>query len=170
MTPVSATCSRRSQASPFPIQIWEFDAGRLRDVTQLFPGQVALDAKQLWGAYLEHRRKDDVRGVLAAWQADQYLLGRDDAGWRELERALKRGDLQGPNGSWPTGGATSSAPRVPRQDGLRLARTASHASSPAATTSGMKRATSGAVAVPGSSPSHSQPAAWSGPVSVTPTA
>ena len=89
--------------SPFPIQIWEFDGGRLRDVTRLFPGQVELDAKRLWRTYLEHRRTDDVRGVLAAWQADQYLLGREDAGWLELERALTRGDLEGPNGFWPTG-------------------------------------------------------------------
>ena len=93
-------------ASPFPIQIWELDAGRLRDVTRLFPGQVELDAKRLWRTYLEHRRRDDVRGVLAAWQADQYLLGREDAGWLELERALERGDLVGPNGFWPTGLAT----------------------------------------------------------------
>jgi hypothetical protein len=90
-------------ASPFPIQIWELDAGRLRDVTRLHPGQVELDAKRLWRTYIEHRRKDDVRGVLAAWQADQYLLDREDAGWLEIERALKRGDLDGPNGFWPTG-------------------------------------------------------------------
>jgi hypothetical protein len=89
--------------SPFPIQIWEFDGGRLHDVTRLFPGQVELDAKRLWRTYLEHRRKDDVRGVLAAWQADQYLLGREDNGWQELDRALERGDLKGPNGFWPTG-------------------------------------------------------------------
>ncbi|MGH3017134.1 MAG: hypothetical protein ACRDLU_02025 [Gaiellaceae bacterium] len=89
--------------SPFPIRIWQFDSGRLRDVTRLFPGQVELDAKGLWRTYLEHTRNDDVRGVLAAWQADQYLLGREDEGWQELERALKRGDLKGPNGFWPTG-------------------------------------------------------------------
>ena len=62
-----------------------------------------LDAKGLWRTYLEQRRTDDVRGVLAAWQADQYLLGREDKGWLELERALKRGDLKGPDGVWPTG-------------------------------------------------------------------
>ena len=61
------------------------------------------DAKRLWRTYSSERRDEDVRGVLAAWQADQYLLGREDAGWLELERALKRGDLQGPNGFWPTG-------------------------------------------------------------------
>ena len=90
-------------ASPFPVQIWELDAGRLRDVTRAFPAHVEQDAKQLWRLYQRERRDEDVRGVLAAWQADQYLLGREDAGWLELERALKRDDLQGPNGFWPTG-------------------------------------------------------------------
>ena len=90
-------------ASPFPVQIWEFDAGRLRDVTRAFPALVERDAKELWRLYQRERRNEDVRGVLAAWQADQYLLGREDAGWLELERALKRGDIDGPNGFWPTG-------------------------------------------------------------------
>jgi hypothetical protein len=93
--------------SLFPIQIWDFDTGRLRDVTRLFPGQVELDAKGLWRTYLEHRRTDDVRGVLAAWVADQFLLGRGDEGWATLRRLGVRGvfgprpDLAG----WPQGGA-----------------------------------------------------------------
>lgn len=89
--------------SAFPIQIWEFGRGRLRDVTRLFPAQVEADAKRLWRQYLANRRSSDMRGVLAAWQADQYLLGREAEGWLALNTARKRGDLQGPNGEWPTG-------------------------------------------------------------------
>jgi len=89
--------------SAFPIQIWEFDSGRLRDVTRLFPGQVELDAKRLWRWYLDSRRTGDVRGILAAWVADQYVLGRGAEGLRALKKAAKRGDLEGTNGVWPTG-------------------------------------------------------------------
>ena len=90
--------------SAFPIRIWQFDAGRLLDVTRRFPGLVQSDANELWDSYVRSRSgRSDVRGVLAAWQADQYLLGREDAGWLELDRALKRGDLEGTNGQWPTG-------------------------------------------------------------------
>lgn len=89
--------------SLFPVRIWHFDDGRLRNVTRLFPRRVERDARWLWGMYLERRRKADVRGILAAWQADQYLLGRQEAGWRTLELALKRGDLDWPDGIWPTG-------------------------------------------------------------------
>ena len=111
-------------ASPFPVQIWHFDGGRLRDVTRAFPDQVEQDAKELWRLYQRERRDEDVRGVLAAWQADQYLLGREDAGWLELERALKRGDLQGPNGFWPTGRRYLRGPAgLSREDRLRRLRT-----------------------------------------------
>jgi hypothetical protein len=89
--------------SAFPVRIWHFDRGGLRDVTRSFPSRVEADALRLWRAYKTWRNRTDVRGILAAWQADQYLLGREDAGWRELERALARGDLEGPNGVWPTG-------------------------------------------------------------------
>jgi hypothetical protein len=34
-----------------------------------------------------------VRGVLAAWLADQYLLGRGAAGWSVLRRAERRGEV-----------------------------------------------------------------------------
>jgi hypothetical protein len=86
----------------FPLQIWQLDRGRLLDVTSRFPGQVELDANVLWRTYLERRRKGDVRGVLAAWIADQYLLGLDDSGWQALEEAKKRGELGG-NSGWPSG-------------------------------------------------------------------
>ena len=33
----------------------------------------------------------DVRGVLAAWLADQCLLGRAEQGWARLEAIRKRG-------------------------------------------------------------------------------
>ncbi|HEU0303487.1 MAG TPA: hypothetical protein VFR32_02795 [Gaiellaceae bacterium] len=89
--------------SAFPIRIWEFDRGRLRDVTRRFPARVEADAQAHWRDYLRRRRSGDVRGVLAAWLADQYLLGREDAGWEALTTALRRGDLEGPNGIWPTG-------------------------------------------------------------------
>lgn len=89
--------------SAFPVRIWQFDRGRLRDATRSFPGRVEADAAAHWREHLRRRREGDVRGVLAAWQADQYLLGREDDGWRALEQALRRGDLSGPNGVWPSG-------------------------------------------------------------------
>jgi hypothetical protein len=46
-----------------------------------------------------------VRGILAAWLADQYSLGRGRAGWRFLERAERRGELGRKPDLWPVGKA-----------------------------------------------------------------
>lgn len=94
--------------SAFPIQIWHFDHGRVIDVTRSYPTQIERDADQLWRSYLRFRRgPDDPRGVLAAWVADQYLLGRGDEGWATIRKAAKRGEF-GPRADlagWPQGGA-----------------------------------------------------------------
>jgi subtilisin-like proprotein convertase family protein len=82
-------------ASLRPLQVWHYEGGRLQDVTRRFPRLVARDAASLWRLYLRERRArvKEVRGILAAWLADQYLLGRSAAGWRRLEEAYRRGDV-----------------------------------------------------------------------------
>jgi subtilisin-like proprotein convertase family protein len=82
-------------ASLEPVQIWHFERGRLVDVTRSFQAVVAADARSAWRLYLRERkaRPREVRGVLAAWLADELLLGRGGDGWRALEEAYRRGDL-----------------------------------------------------------------------------
>ena len=43
--------------------------------------------------------------MLAAWLADEYLLGREDAGWKKIEAARARGELGPIPGLdiWPQG-------------------------------------------------------------------
>jgi hypothetical protein len=89
--------------SSFPIKLWHFEHGRVLDVTRAFPGLVGHDAKDLWRTYLERRDKGDVRGILAAWLADEYLLGRAQQGWGALDAANKRGELVGIDHVWPSG-------------------------------------------------------------------
>ena len=93
-------------ASFFPIQLWHVDDGRFVDVTRRFPGLVESDANGLLTEYQRVRReRADVRGVLAAWLADQYLLRKEDAGWAKIDAAYRRGEL-GPREDligWPQG-------------------------------------------------------------------
>ena len=95
-------------ASAFPIQIWHFDHGRLIDVTRNYPAEIERDADQLWRLYQRFRSgRDDPRGVLAAWVADQYLLGRGDEGWATLASLARKREF-GPRhdlAGWPQGGA-----------------------------------------------------------------
>jgi hypothetical protein len=82
-------------ASASPVRIWRYDRGRLFDVTRSFRGEVERDAAVLWREYLRVRggKVREVRGFLAAWLADQALLGRTEQGWRRLEDANRRGEL-----------------------------------------------------------------------------
>lgn len=72
-----------------PIRIWHFERGRLLNVTRAFPKLVARDAARLLASYRRTRRSQypEVRGVLAAYVADQYLLGRPAVGWRLVRAA-----------------------------------------------------------------------------------
>ena len=81
--------------SAFPIRILRFDHGRFVDVTRSFPSAVRRDARWLFAFYRSERSKrdGDVAGILPAWLADQYLLGRGAAGWSVLQRAVRRGEL-----------------------------------------------------------------------------
>jgi hypothetical protein len=87
--------------SRFPPQIWRYRANRLVDVTRRFPSRVRKDARDVLRSLPRYRRqKLDLRGFMAAYQADNYLLGRREAasGWRRLRAMARRGELRRPRG------------------------------------------------------------------------
>jgi subtilisin-like proprotein convertase family protein len=81
--------------SSAPIRIWSYRAGKLVDVTRGFPTLIHRSAATNLGFYLKARGdpNTDVRSYVAAYVADQYLLGDPAEGRRVLDLALKRGDL-----------------------------------------------------------------------------
>src|SRR5262249_26106832 len=90
-------------ASGMPAQVWTIDpAGKLVDITKTRLDLVRNDLKEWWNAYVSQRGKPDgdIRGVLAAWCADEYRLGARTAGTRELAKALSKHWLVGPD-VWP---------------------------------------------------------------------
>jgi hypothetical protein len=82
-------------ASASPLRVWRYERGRLIDVTRRFRAELERDSAVLWRDYLRARRREphDVRGLLAAWCAEQVLLGRAPEAWRRLDGALRRGEL-----------------------------------------------------------------------------
>jgi hypothetical protein len=80
-------------ASAFPPLIFRLERGRLVDVTRAFPKLVRSDATTQRKLLRKLRRTDDVRGVLAAYVADEYLLGQSPAGLHELDRQRARGAI-----------------------------------------------------------------------------
>ena len=78
-----------------PIRIWAYEQGTFRDVTRRYPTQIERDAAEIWRLYEKYRGKRDgsVRGILPAWAADEYMLGRGDAVESTLEEARRQGYL-----------------------------------------------------------------------------
>jgi hypothetical protein len=78
----------------------------LRDVTVGFPQLIREEARATRRLYRRARIEGDVRGVVAAYVADQYLLGHKRAGHRFLRRARRRGHLAVDDGGlWKSGRA-----------------------------------------------------------------
>ncbi len=96
--------------SSAPIKIVDYRHGAFVDVTRRFPEQIKRNAALNLGYYLKGRRtikNTDVRSFIAAYVADEYLLGDPAQARRVLDQALRRGDLGRGKTllGWPAGSA-----------------------------------------------------------------
>ncbi|HEY9867427.1 MAG TPA: S-layer homology domain-containing protein [Candidatus Obscuribacterales bacterium] len=76
-----------------PLQIFKYQFGEWQDVTR----QYAEFIKEHNSALLQEvnkrsRLKQDLKGVLAAYLAQQYLLGQSDGGWKTVEELYQNSD------------------------------------------------------------------------------
>jgi len=87
-----------------PLMVLRYERGALVDVTRSLRGELRRHARELYATFKRLRRDGDLdlRGVAAAWQADNYLLGGSAParGWKTLRAAARRGELRRvpPNG------------------------------------------------------------------------
>jgi hypothetical protein len=98
--------------SGLPVQVWAITPDgalshpdQLVNVTQTRLDLVKKDAAVWWKAYVSQRGRpdSDVRGVLAAWCADEYRLGGKLKCSDELAQALVKGWIKGVP-YWPSNG------------------------------------------------------------------
>jgi hypothetical protein len=89
--PVFAAAFTAYAASAFPPLVYRVDHGTLVNVTRKYPKLIRASAARLLKDLRKARRGDDVRGVLAAYVADQYLLGKGATGSREIDRQRRQG-------------------------------------------------------------------------------
>jgi hypothetical protein len=69
--------------SVFPLRIWAFRNGSFVDETARFSGKVRAQARGFWRVYRDSaRRNHPFRQYLAAWAADEHVLGRGAAAMR----------------------------------------------------------------------------------------
>jgi hypothetical protein len=81
--------------TPRPLRIFDWNRGRLVDVTIAYPTLAAADAAQYYRGYLKYRKAKDVsvRGLLAAYLASSYNAGNGKVAWRRVVAAYRRGDV-----------------------------------------------------------------------------
>ncbi len=78
--------------SAAPIQIWRFAGGRFRDVTRSYPNLIRPEAARLLSAFKAHL--DNGVGLIAAWAADEDLLGNSTLVHSTLEADAAKGILR----------------------------------------------------------------------------
>jgi hypothetical protein len=77
--------------SGYPIQIWNYDQGTMRDVTKRHKKLIYHNATFWWETFQKQKQdKENVefgKGSLAAYVADKYLLGQGKEGWDLAQKA-----------------------------------------------------------------------------------
>ncbi|HEX3832306.1 MAG TPA: hypothetical protein VHW04_10090 [Solirubrobacteraceae bacterium] len=80
--------------SPPPLQIFSFSHSAFHDITRTYPNRLRADAARWLRAF--HHHYGNGRGLIAAWAADEQLLGRPGLVKSQLAGALKAGHLRVP--------------------------------------------------------------------------
>jgi hypothetical protein len=82
--------------SAWPVRILEYRAGRLVVVTKSYPNEVKPDATSLWHKAMARARKGPSnQGIMAAWAADQCLLGRCGVALQSVASLSRTGRVHG---------------------------------------------------------------------------
>ena len=76
-----------------PLQIFKYQFGEWQDVTKKYSELLAEHNSVLLQEITKRNRlKQDLKGVLAAYLAQQYLLGEADAGWKTVKEVYQNPD------------------------------------------------------------------------------
>jgi hypothetical protein len=76
-----------------PLQIFKYQFGEWQDVTRQYAELIKEHNSALWQEVNKRSRlKQDLKGVLAAYLAQQYLLGQSDGGWKTVQEVYQNSD------------------------------------------------------------------------------
>ena len=89
--------------SGLPVQIWELREMTLVDVTRRSPAAITADARRQLTGFVAKRHQGLGNGLIAAWAADEEMLGKDRLVRATLAREAGHGRLRsrqlyGPSG------------------------------------------------------------------------
>jgi hypothetical protein len=81
--------------SRWPVRILRYRAGRLTVETPAYRSEIGRDANALWQAAMNPRRKASNQGIVAAWAADQAMVGHWAVAYRTIDRLSRSGKIHG---------------------------------------------------------------------------
>ena len=84
--------------SGLPLAIWRFGAGGFVNVTRQFPTLIVTDAARQYHAFLANRKQGFGLGFIAAWAADEDLLGHGALVAGTLATQNREGGLRSADG------------------------------------------------------------------------
>lgn len=89
----SAALDIPSADTRLPKRIWHYRQGRMVDVTRQYPQLVYEHSIKLWQEYQERQTlNQEVKGVLAAYLANKFLLDQSVEGWQILQQVYQGSD------------------------------------------------------------------------------
>jgi hypothetical protein len=81
--------------SRWPVRILRYKAGMLTVETPSYPIEIGRDANALWHAAMNPKRKASNQGIVAAWAADECLVGHAKVAFKTIDRLSRSGKIHG---------------------------------------------------------------------------
>jgi hypothetical protein len=81
--------------SRWPVRILSYRLGRMTVVTRSYGSEIRKDATALWHEAMGRKRSRSNQGIVAAWAADQAMLGRWTQAFRTIDRLSRSGRVHG---------------------------------------------------------------------------
>jgi len=81
--------------SRWPVRILRYRAGRLTVDTPAYGSEIGRDANALWHAAMNPARKASNQGIVAAWAADECMVGHATVALKTIDRLSRSGKIHG---------------------------------------------------------------------------
>jgi hypothetical protein len=81
--------------SRWPVRILRYRLGGMTVVTRAYPSEIRRDSTALWHEALSRKKARSNQGMIAAWAADQCMLGRCKQAFRTIDRFSRSGRIHG---------------------------------------------------------------------------
>jgi len=81
--------------SRWPVRILRYRAGRVTVETPSYPSEIGRDANALWHAAMNPKRKTSNQGIVAAWAAEEAMVGHWTVALKAIDRLSRSGKIHG---------------------------------------------------------------------------